>query len=211
MWHKVRRSLKRYVEGQSLVEMAFALPVLLIMLLGMVELGLLLRAHLVVVNANREATRYAARGTHTDEDIAIRAFVSFAGQLPAQLDGDDANVKIIVSRFYVPADGDPDDVYAWPQYITGTLGAEIEEAGGADSQVDLETYLEELRLETIKFNEDLLDSEPDATPTSQDVVLVEIFHRHAEVLHAPIVDLFFPDQMIVYSKTVMRVSRSRVY
>ena len=49
--------------GQSLLEFALALPVLLILFLGLIEVALALRAQLVLTNANREAARYASRGS----------------------------------------------------------------------------------------------------------------------------------------------------
>lgn len=52
--------------GQSLVEMAIALPVLVIMLLGVFEVGRALRTYMIVANASREAARFAAKPTNTD-------------------------------------------------------------------------------------------------------------------------------------------------
>ena len=61
------------------------------------------------------------------------------------------------------------------------------------------------------FNVDLLAAQPDAVRTMQDVIYVEIFYYHYEVLHAPIIEWVFPDPMVVYSMTTMRVGASRVY
>jgi hypothetical protein len=52
--------------GQSLVETALITPLLLLMFLGVIEVGWALRGYLVLLNANREATRFAARGTYLD-------------------------------------------------------------------------------------------------------------------------------------------------
>jgi len=56
--------------GQSLLETAIVLMVLVILLYGVVEVGFGLRNYLLVSNANREAARFAARGQFTDEQIA---------------------------------------------------------------------------------------------------------------------------------------------
>jgi hypothetical protein len=201
--HKVRRILERARSGQGLVEMALALPVLLLMFLAMVELGLLLRAHLVVINADREAARFASRGTFTDDAIAARAMTSFAGQIPAELDGPDANTQIIITRLHIPA-RDAESDYTWkPQYITGTLGL--------PSQIDPEVEGRRFGRESDEFNDDLVGSQPDAVRTSQDVVFVEIYYHHYEALHAPIIEWVFPDPMVVYWRTVMRVGQSRVW
>jgi hypothetical protein len=191
-----------------MVELALALPVLLIMFLGLVELGFLMRAHLVVVNACREAARFGSRGTFTDEEIAGRAIDTISPTderendlLPIQFAGPDANTQIVVTRFRVPAKGAA--VYN-PSYITGTLGLE--------SEIDPDAYALKLKEETDKFNADLEnDKSVKAVPTGQDVIVVEIFYYHYEVLHAPIVEWFFPDPMVVYSRTVMRISEGRIF
>jgi hypothetical protein len=54
-------------------------------------------------------------------------------------------------------------------------------------------------------------AQPDAVRTMQDVVVVEIFYHDYEVLHAPLVEWVFPDPMVVYSRTVMRIGASRVF
>ncbi len=53
-------------KGQSLVELALTLPILLLLLLGVFEVGWALRSYLVLVNVNREAARFAARGVYLD-------------------------------------------------------------------------------------------------------------------------------------------------
>jgi Flp pilus assembly protein TadG len=47
-------------QGQSLVEIALVLPVLLILFLGIAEVGFLLYAHVQVANATREGARYGS-------------------------------------------------------------------------------------------------------------------------------------------------------
>ena len=47
-------------KGQSLVEITLALPVLVILFLGIAEVGFLLFAHVQVTNAVREGTRHGA-------------------------------------------------------------------------------------------------------------------------------------------------------
>ena len=64
--------------GQSLVEMAIATPLLIIMLIGVFEVGWAIRGYLVLSNVNREAVRFAVkvaqhRGHVSDLDLqAVR-------------------------------------------------------------------------------------------------------------------------------------------
>lgn len=57
-------------EGQSLVELALLLPVLLLILAAALDLGRAFQAHIVVINAAREGARYAS--LYPDDPQAIR-------------------------------------------------------------------------------------------------------------------------------------------
>ena len=46
---------RRRQGGQSVVELALTFPILLLFFVGLVEVGLVLRSYMVLVNANREA------------------------------------------------------------------------------------------------------------------------------------------------------------
>jgi hypothetical protein len=61
-WRRGRR-------GQSLVELALAMPVLLIMLSGLLEFGFALNQYLNALDAAREGARFAADGDPTKRDV----------------------------------------------------------------------------------------------------------------------------------------------
>jgi hypothetical protein len=61
---------KEKENGQSLIEIAIILPILILLLLGVAEVGMGLRNYLILVNANRESARFAARGRFSDIDTA---------------------------------------------------------------------------------------------------------------------------------------------
>lgn len=206
MKDKMRRWLKRVSDGQSLVEMALALPVLLLMFLAMIEMGMLLRAHLIVQGGCREGARFAARGQFTNEDIAARmsSFIDAGPDsgLAPNFGAPDGNIQFIITRFNVPAALSEHATYQ-PSYITGTLNL--------PSQITPATYAAQLKAENDQFNNDLIAAQKDAMRTSQQVAVVEIYYYHYEVLHAPLVEWIFPDPMVVYSRAVMRVGQGRVY
>jgi len=54
------RLASRRTSGQSMVELALLLPILTLLLLGVIEFGLILYAHVQVANAAREAGRAAS-------------------------------------------------------------------------------------------------------------------------------------------------------
>lgn len=58
-------------KGQALVEMAFVLPILLMLVFGITEFGRILGAELILSNSAREGARYAAVGA-TDTEIVTK-------------------------------------------------------------------------------------------------------------------------------------------
>ena len=187
--------------GQGLVEQALTLPILLIMFLGLIELSMALRAQLVLVNANREAARLGARGRFTDEEIATHALNAFGGQLPATVHGPESNTGIIVTRFHIPDDASQEASFYTPIYATGTLTL--------TSKISPEARLLVLVDQNNSFNDDLISTHEDAVRSVHDLVYVEIYYYHNQILHAPLVAWIFPEPIVLYSQTVMRVGEAR--
>lgn len=57
-----RRPRLNESRGQSLVEFALALPILLLLVFGIIDFGLGLKSYISLTNATREAARFAAVG-----------------------------------------------------------------------------------------------------------------------------------------------------
>jgi hypothetical protein len=55
-------SKRRSERGQSLVEFAFVIPLLVILVFGIIDFGMALRAYITVTQATREGARYASVG-----------------------------------------------------------------------------------------------------------------------------------------------------
>ncbi|MCG3208751.1 MAG: hypothetical protein FOGNACKC_02363 [Anaerolineae bacterium] len=120
---------RRVPHGQSLVETAIALPILILMMLGVFEVGWALRGYLTLVNMDREATRFAVRGVYLDFDsqamksnsvcafdtardpfgvgyckVISHATQSLAGQLAADYGNSTGNASIIVTYYDIAPD-----------------------------------------------------------------------------------------------------------
>jgi Flp pilus assembly protein TadG len=81
----VRRFLRHDI-GQSAVELALVLPILLTLLIGIVDVALLLNADATVTNASREATTYAiTHPTGAPSAITSAATSRSAPLLPAEM------------------------------------------------------------------------------------------------------------------------------
>lgn len=75
-------------KGQSLVETALVLPIILLILTGIVDFGLLFNNYLIVSNASREGARSAVIGSTNEQ---IRAVVN---TVAASLDSDKLTITI---------------------------------------------------------------------------------------------------------------------
>lgn len=67
--HKIRRVFCNK-KGQSLVETALILPIIILLLMGMVEFTRILGSYLIVTHASREGARMASIGK-SDEEVAL--------------------------------------------------------------------------------------------------------------------------------------------
>jgi hypothetical protein len=97
--------------------MAVITPLLLLLFIGVLEVGWAIRGYIVLVNADREATRFSSRGWYLDFNQADAADVgygsvlshtldSLAQQLPFDVTSADPNGTLIVSHYIVDT-GEP--------------------------------------------------------------------------------------------------------
>ncbi|MDY7041668.1 MAG: TadE family protein, partial [Chloroflexota bacterium] len=80
-------------KGQSIVEMAVMLPILLVITVGLVEIGAILFTQMSVTNAAREGTRFGVAG---GMDTSITTVVTTT--LSSILSYDETNTNVYVIR-----------------------------------------------------------------------------------------------------------------
>jgi len=209
---------KRKTErGQSLLELAVILPVLLILLMGLVEVGYALRDYLIVVNAAREGCRFAARGRFSPESVGARV-VSAGGIVrvgnPAadvpflRTHGSpDSNTGIIVTYVPMNSAGDVDPISV-TTYISGVLPSG---SGGTrsvlpgDSQVSLARIVERHGPSTASIS--AMREAAGYERMGNYIVVVEVFFMHHPLWNNPFVPL--PDPWMMHAQTEMRVVTDR--
>jgi len=191
------------------------------MFAGLVEIGAALRNYLVVVNANREGTRFAARGRwfDTDEevDLIFQRVIAAAGIeqrggdlvqfLRTQPIGDlDENTTLAVHYIEVP--DQIDDVGAvtdepatiFGPWYTGTLHY-------GDSRVNVNAVAAAAQEENKEFNtkyfvqDELLD-----IPSEDNFVILETWFEHEQLLKLPIFTELLPEKFTLYARSQMRVT-----
>ena len=72
---KMSRLRRRGERGQGLVELALALPIFILVVMGIVDFGMCLRAYVLVNNSSREGARYAIVCPSILNDDAVKARV----------------------------------------------------------------------------------------------------------------------------------------
>jgi len=73
---KRKSEFKKKTDGQSLVEFALILPVLLVLIIGIIEFGWIFNGQITITNAAREGVRAAVVQGETDAYIAAKSAVN---------------------------------------------------------------------------------------------------------------------------------------
>ena len=127
------RKKPKKCNGQSLVETALILPVLLLLVTAIIDFGLLFNSYLVISNASREGARHAATG---NTDAQIRAVVC---NVAASLDSDRLTITIYPDEHQGRDTGDSVTVTVRYGYsmITPVIGAIFPEAFDIETSTTL--------------------------------------------------------------------------
>lgn len=207
-------------KGQSLVEMALITPLLILMFLGVFEVGYALRDQLIIVNTSREAARFATKGQNlvvTDdsvigyEEIITQSIASAAHQLQNELYVP-AESGLIISNIIATvtvtdcANGTYHVIYPSPdkEYLMYKTSDVYE------SKVDFVTEAMQIGERNRNISCRLLDDsgQPMGIPLEH-VVIVEMFYTHHQLLGFPLLSNPLSDPIPLYSKTVMRKAYGR--
>jgi len=191
----LRRNSSR-VKGQSLIEIAIALPVLLILLSGMVEFGFMLNYYLSLLDSTREAARLYSNfdpflrdeernpiGNDPDFYQGVAATVLDSLQPASE---EDTSRKIVL-------DSDTDDVVVTVFSVDGTNPTRIGEyhwfnnhsSAFSDAEIASRLY-------------------GSAPPTG--ILLVEVYYDYHQLLALPWITAFVPNPTMLYAYTMMPLS-----
>ena len=179
--------------GQSLAELALVMPLLLMILVAMVEVGWAMRSHLIVTTASREAARFAARRVFDYAEIDEVAEVALLSLNPVY-DGADANATIIITKVQIPAEGNwskPDGTY-----VKGDL--------------PVETRMEDAAYDQILADNIVFNTAHSGIDSENNVVVVEVFYDHDLLLGSRIASGWMGlGPLRLYSRSISRIGVSR--
>jgi hypothetical protein len=190
---KGRRRVKS--RGQSIVEFMVLLPVLIMMLSGLVEFGFMLNYYLDLIDAAREAARFAANddplhndatGVYQDpnpgfylraQTVALQSLnIGSGGQITLNPAADD----IVISAYGVIGGN---VTQRFPSG-TGEVSLYSNKNSGLDTVNDIEAKLDNLAPNT-------------------GLVSVEIYYDYYMVLGLPWIRAFVPDPVTLYAYSIM--------
>lgn len=201
MGMKIKKLRER---GQALVEMAIITPILIFLLIGVFEVGLTLRAYLVLANANREAARFAVRQDYLDfnsstvgyEKVWSHTLVSIADQIDFQQRGTMIISYLSIQAYCTPpyTVTTPLDVptYTWKYPTTSTH----------QTRLDYTAVGDELLTGQIKHSCEALRHGIVIYPYS--VVYVEMIYEHPQLFGFPLISNPLSDPILLYTHTVFR-------
>lgn len=181
--------------GQSLVEFTIMLPILLIMISGLIEFGFMLNYYLDLIDAAREATRWAAgddpvhdaAGNWIDpnttfylnvQQVALDSINTGSG---GQISLDPATDDIVISAFSVSG---------------GAVSARFPGASGNNG---LPLY----NNRTSQFTSAEVSALLDPSAPNTGIVLVEMWYDYNQILALPWITAFVPDPVTLYAYSMM--------
>lgn len=179
------RIFRNREQGQSLVEVAFALPILFVLVIGIVELGNALNAYNQVINASREGARFGSMG---GSDTAVRTIVEGATAQMANLTGNS-------------------DLYVVRAELTGTAPS----CSVISDTFSCSAVLNTGNLETTCVSPGELMARLDTQGIQDcdlDIVAVDLYYRSPSLLGLPLVKQL-SEAVPMRSLTVMRMETPR--
>lgn len=180
-------------KGQSLVETAIMLPILLIILVGIVELGFALANQMTVTTSAREGTRFGVRFGPTNETEVNEAILQTVHDTSSKLFSlDETRANVYVVRTKTDETGHIDasstDFSASSYWVFEPLQDTAPVSGTLLTPAQIEADLQ---------------YEPDMA-----VIAVQVFYDHRSVLGLPIV-ANLAGQIPIGTYTVMRIEPSQ--
>jgi Flp pilus assembly protein TadG len=186
------RSLRARTRGQSLVETAFLLPILLILLSGLIEFGFMINQYMTVLDAERNAARFAVDGSydHTDADPNCTTTRDFYRQTACLL-----LQELSQEQPAITLNTSTDDIVisAFAMTTGGSLSARFPSSSGWSYYGN----------HTSTVSDATLASKFDASANNDGYVLVEVFYTYHQILRLPWITPFVPDPVLLHIYTVM--------
>lgn len=202
---------KKHLQGQALVEFAMVLPFLLLLIIGMAELGYAFYDYIVMAAANREGVRLGSRGQF-DELSLVQRIVAAGGvqtiegitEPVLRTSGSNPNFGVIITTIIISPTG---GLHIASPVVTGVIATAqgFRAVTPEDSRINPADYAMQQDV-TAKVN--VLRASNDFEPLRNDIVIVETFYAH-NALFPPLAQVAsLSNPFPLYFKSSMRVLRA---
>jgi hypothetical protein len=180
-------------KAQSLAEFAIALPILLLLLSGVVELGVALNVYLSLLDATREAARYYSNADpfNTDGSDNMAFYAETAALARSNLDPYLADPSYQGRRIVL--DPAVDDVIV-TVYGKSESGAIQYPTSGPYRMYNNQTSL---------FTPLKIESRFESGSPNAGILLVEVHYNFHQVMRLPWLSPFVPDPLLLRAYTIM--------
>jgi hypothetical protein len=191
--------------GQSLVEYTLMLPVLLIMLSGLIEVGFMLNYYLDIIDAARDTARFAAYNDPIRSDLDGSPLypnpnfyrrIQYEARLSLETSSDGRINWLLPDPYSIPCDLINGDVVISSFGVLGNLVDERFPRGAPRGQSMCDNY-------SSKYLYKKGDPIYQAASVDSGLVLVEIYYEYNQVLALPWITAFMPDPVTLYAYTFM--------
>lgn len=198
--------------GQSLVEFTVLLPVLLIMISGLIEFGIMLNYYLDVIDAAREAARYASDadpirdpndGSYLDPNPAFYTDVQTLAMESLRAASDNRIDWPQLQAMYggTFCNHVPGDIVISAFGIRNNAGSPVVDRrfpnGFGDNGLSMCNHY------TSKITSAQVQARLQAAAPTSGLVLVEVFFDYDQVLALPWITAFVPDPIRLHAYTIM--------
>lgn len=217
-------------KGQSLVEMALATPLLIFILIGLFEVGYVIRDFMIIDYFTREVARYASRSDvlNFEEATGYQRVVKHAHNIL------DQDVGIIISLYDVPSQlpceprkrAEPVGMDFWPNcdcelamsspYQTVTVrspASDFQLRYRTDptlvTRLDDNALIQQLNYGNFMLNCEKMKQSLSTVPMGNHTIVIEVFKEHYQLFGFPLISNPLTDPIPVYSKMVMRQTYNR--
>jgi hypothetical protein len=195
------KKLTQSNKGQSFMEMTIVIGVLLLLLIGVVELGYLMNRYIVLVDATREGTRFGSSGKIDPYIRTTSPYVqnpNFFLKMDNVIEGDGTAENSGALDTILLNEATDDIIITFYRIVN----ARIEEKFGPWHKYAANGYQPRITDATIESGLDI------KAPNSG-VLVVEIFYSHNQLLKFPIFTTVIPDPMQVHAYSVMPLNLAK--
>ncbi len=188
--HEIHHNRRR--KGQSLVETALFFPILLIIFSALIEVGFWLVDYLSLIDATRNAARFASDGYYyvRDNDPDCQTTRDFYRQTACAL-----LIELAQERPHIVLDSASDDVVV--------SAVSVEHGVGVTARFPDNDGWSLYGHFTSQISNDEINSRLDLNAPSTGLVIVEVFYHYHQRLKLPWVTPFVPDPILIHTYAIM--------